>query len=376
MSQRQRLSRQYWEGIYTADFTLDGVYQRCYQLSQTLHTHKWSCLVTHDTRFMAGQFARYAYRVLQAQGVAVKFCSGATPFPAVELALEHHRADTALVVSARNLPFWYNGLVLLTPTIESPQLVAVPGLPPADPAIGFPLPAFEPNDPAQIDLRAPYLEALRNAIDVELIRRTTLTVFVDPMNGTASGYIPAALGEHGQTKAIEINREIDPLFARQPPQPTESGLNRLRKLVRESDSHLGVAISADGRAISAADNTGELLTPYDLALLIADYLHHEYRQRGMVVVPLAEGGEGAALRRWEQSSGLRVEFAADPAARISDLLAHDRNSLLVGITTHGEVTLGRYGVSPDAVLVGLLLIEIVARFGSQLRPLLDKVRRV
>ncbi len=375
MSQRPRLTRQYWEGTTAADFTLDGVYQRCQQIGQVLQAQRWRCLVTHDTRFMAGHFARYAYQVLQAQGVTTAMFSPPAPFPAVELALDQRRADAALLLSARNLPFWYSGMVLMTPPLDQPLLAPPAIATPRDPAIGFPLPPFDTGDPVQLDLRAPYLEALRSAIDVDLIRRATLTVFVDPMNGTTSGYIPAALGDNGQTKAIEINREVDPLFGRQPPQPTEAGLQRLRKLVKESDSHLGVALSADGRALAAADNTGDLVTPHDLALLLADYLHREYRQRGTVVVPpIAEGMDVSALRSWESAAGLKVEFAADPAQRIADLLAGDRNSLLVGVTPNGEVTLGRYGASPDAVLVSLLLIEIAARFGSRLRTLLDQVR--
>lgn len=376
MSQRPRLSRQYWEGIYAVDFTLDGVRLRCHQLGQALLAQQWSCLVAHDTRFMAGQFARYVYRSLEEQRVPVSFCPDPAPFPSIELALGQRRADTALLISARNQPFWYNGMVLVTPPNDHLPLVLDPACAPPDAAtLPFPPPPLDPADRTRLDLRTPYLEALRNAIDIELIRHATLTVFVDPMNGTTSGYLPAAIGDGGQTKAIEINREIDPLFGRQPPQPTEAGLQRLRKLVKESDSHLGVALSADGRALSAADSTGELVSPHDLALLLADYLNREYRQRGLVVMPPPGDADTAALHSWEAATGLRVEFHADPASRIADLLAHDRNSLLVGVTAAGEVTLGRYGASPDAVLVALLLIEIAARFGSKLRVLVEQVKR-
>jgi phosphomannomutase len=217
---------------------------------------------------------------------------------------------------------------------------------------------------------------LRDSVDMDQVRRATLTVFVDPMNGATSGYIPAALGDGGQTKAIEINREIDPLFGRQPPQPAEAGLNRLRKLVRESDSHLGVALSADGRAIGVADNLGEMVSLLDLTLLLAQYLNRQYRQRGSIVAPTPEGQHDAAsgLRSWEDAFGLKVELSADPAARIAELLNQDRNSLLVGSTAAGEITLGRYSASPDAILVGLILLESVARAGVRLRALLDDMK--
>ena len=376
MAQRLRLNRHQWEGIYTADFTLDGVMLRCRWLAEALATHKWSCMIAHDTRFMAGQFARYAYHSLESQGIAVSFCPTPAPFPTVELALEQKRADTALILSAGNRPFWYNGMIVLAPPVEGSLLEGGP-LPPdgVAPPIAFPPPSLDNSERTQIDLRTAYLETLRDSIDVELIRRATLTVFVDPMNGTTSGYIPAALGEGGQTKAIEINRETDPLFGRQAPQPSEAGLNRLRKLVKESESHLGVALSADGRALCVADNTGELVSALDLTLLLANYLSRQYRQRGLIVAPQpAEAGEPAGLRAWEEASGLKVEFAANPTARIAELLAQDRNSLLVGITTSGEITLGRYGATPDAVLAALLLIEIVARSGSKFRPLVDEMK--
>jgi phosphomannomutase len=372
---QRRLIRQHWEGIYAADFTLDGLQRRCRSLAETLRANQWSCLVAHDTRFMAGQFARYAYQSLEAQGVQVSFCPTPAPFPSVELALEARRADVALLISASNRPFWYCGMIALAPPSERPLLNEAPPEQ-HDPQILFPPPAPDANDLAQVDLRTPYLEALRNAADIELIRRATLTVFADPMNGTTSGYIPAAIGEGGQTKAIEINRETDPLFSRQPPQPAEAGLNRLRKLVKESDSHLGVALSADGRAIGVADNNGDIVSPLDLTLLLAHYLSRQYRQRGAIVAPQpADGGEPAGLRAWEDANGLKVELAADPPARIAELLAQDRNALLVGATAMGELTLGRYGASPDATLVALLLIEIAARQGHKLRALVEEAKK-
>jgi len=278
-------------------------------------------------------------------------------------------------VSAGNRPFWYNGMIVLSPR-EVALLDGAPANTAEQPAIPFPPPALEASDRTQVDLRMPYLEMLRDAADIDLVRRTTLTVFVDPMNGATSGYIPAALGEGGQTKAIEINREVDPLFGRQPPQPLETGLNRLRKLVKESDSHLGIALSADGRAIGVADNAGEMVSLLDLTLLLAQYLSRQYRQRGVIVAPIPEGvpDPAASLRLWEDAFGMKVELSSDPAARIAELLNQDRNSLLVGTTTAGEVTLGRYGAAPDATLVALVLIESVARAGVRLRALLDDMK--
>jgi phosphomannomutase len=376
MPPRPRINCYCWEGVFSADFTLDSFRRHTRRLAETLAARKWSCLVAHDTRFMAGQFARYAYHILQRQGVAVSFSPTPAPLPTIELALEQKRADTALIISAGNRPFWYNGMSVLAPLEVSP-FQGEPTAAEQYPAIMFPPELLEASDTTQVDLRSPYLEMLRDTVDLETVRRATLTVFVDPMNGATSGYVPAAFGEGGQTKAIEINREVDPLFGRQPPQPTEVGLHRLRKLVKESDSHLGVALSADGRALGVTDNTGEMVPLLDLTLLLAQYLHRQYRQRGLIIAPLPPEGApdvSTNLRAWEEAFGLKVELVADPTARIAEVLNHDRNGLLVGTSAAGEITLGRYATAPDAILAALVLIEGVARAGTRLRSLLDDMK--
>ena len=367
-----RLLWHYWEGIYTADFTLEAVERRCRRLGAELAARQASCLVSHDTRFLSGQFARFAYRTLEAQGARVCFCPTPATLPAVELALAQRRADCALVVSAANRPHWFNGLMLLAPqgdlsALEPDQGDSGPS------AQGFPPPLLDTSDQTQIDLRGAYIEQLRAALDLDLIRRSSLTVFVDPMNGCAAGYLPAVIGDGSQTKAIEINREPDPLFGRQPPQPSETGLNRLRKLVKESDSHFGAAISADGRALGITDSLGDLVAIQDVALILAHYLARQHRQRGAVVLP-PPADDGAGLRNWEQSTGLRVETVADPAARIAELTAQDRGALLCGATATGEVTLGRYASTPDAILAALLLLELTARSSGKLRAQVEDLR--
>ncbi|MEN9935596.1 MAG: hypothetical protein RLZZ387_2175 [Chloroflexota bacterium] len=371
MGQRPHLSRYRWDGVFGAEFTLAAARARVRALADALLARRWSCLVAYDTRFMASQYALDAYRQLEARGVAASFGPAPAPFPAVELALDQRKADCALIVSAGNRPYWYGGLHVLAPG----------DLPPLDEAHAaaqdeppFPPLPLEPGDRGQLDLRAPYLESLRAAVDLETIRRAPLTVFVDAMNGSASGLVPSAIGEGAQAKAVEINRETDALFGRQTPQPAEVGLNRLRKLVKDSESQLGVALSADGRAIGVTDHIGEIVPPLDLALLLARYLSGEHRQRGLVVAPAGSAEPSGGLRVWEEATGLKVELAPDPAARVAEVAGRDRGALLVGVSAAGEVTMGRYGATPDGTLAALVLTEIVARYSEKLRPLVEKAK--
>lgn len=366
MGQRTQLHYYRWEGVYAADFTVEGVRQRVAALAEIAAVRHWNCLVAFDTRFMAGRLAYDAYQILVDHNVDCMISRGPVPFPVIERTLERS-ADCAVIMTAGNRAFWYGGLVLVTPALDQ-QLLELP-LPERDRSRPFP-PAGDAPEEDRLDLRMLYGESLRGLIDFDAITHTSLTLFVDPMSGTTSGYIPSLLGEQSQAKAIEINREIDPLFGRQIPHPTEHGLGRLRKLVRESDSHMGVGLSADGRLLGVVDNHGELLTPVELALVLASHLVHQQRQRGIVVVP--NGGAANVLRAIEAQPGLRIEERSDPEARIAELFERDRGSLVVGVTAEGGVAIGRGG-GIDALLAALVLLEAIARSGIRMRPLLGSL---
>lgn len=379
MSARYRPYADAWEAVYAADFTLDQVRRRALALAEGLAARSLSCVVGYDTRFMGSLFARDAAATLQSRGVRVSLAAAAAPLPALHHALDQGVADCALYVSACNRPYFYNGLALLAPAAAGLSFGQSHAGDPPDglPDGGFP-PSGDPPVDQGVDLRGPYLDALRGAVDIDLIRRGSLTIFVDAMSGTAAGIIPALIGEGERTRAIEINREPDPLLGRVTPSPAESGLTRLKKLVKESDSHLGIAISADGTALAVVDKNGEQLDPAETALLLAAYLARQSRQRGAVIIPAPAAGTplaGAArLAAWEDATGLKVEVAADPAARLAELFEGDRPPPVLGATADGQLIIGRLGAHPDAALGGLIYAEMVARSGGALRTLIDAQR--
>lgn len=356
-----------WEGVVAADFTLGAVRRRYAALADMLIARGWSCLVAYDTRFLSAQIAADCHRGLLALGARVMLGSAPLPRPAVDLALDRGVADCALIVSAGNRNCWFNGLIVIAPA---------PGLTPLVDGTAPPEDApFPPHVPESsvIDARQMYIDSLRAAVDVDVARRASLTVFVDVMNGAASGVVPAVLGEGAQTRTIEINRESDAWFGRQTPHPKEASLVRLRKLVRESDSHLGVAISADGRSLGVVDNQGDLVPQLDVALLLAHYLNRQHRRRGVVIVPASSDSAAPWVRAWEAQLGLSVQFVDDPAVRVAEVRATDQ--LLFGLTGEGEPAVGYTGGAADATLVALLLVELVARRGEKLRVLREKLRQ-
>ncbi len=373
MSPRYRLLDYTWEAVYAADFTLDHVRRRGAMIAAGLAARGWSCLVAYDTRFMGNLFARALYTDLMARGVEAHLALSPTPLPALYSALERKGADCALVVTARKRPYYYNGLALIAP----PPGITL-GMPDEQPHMAFsPLIDPAPLPPDLLDLRTEYIESLRGVVDLDLIRRVPMTIFVDPMNGTTAGSFTMLLGEGGQTRAIEINREPDPHFAKVTPHPAESGLLRLKKLVRESDSHLGLAISADGTALAVIDKSGEQINLTEIALLLSTYLGRQYRHKGLILLPPPTSDSpfnAARLAAWEDANGIKLELTMDTNTRVAELMAQDRPGLLLGLNPDAEICIGRFAAYPDALLAGLLVAEMVARSGGSLRTLLDAQR--
>lgn len=360
-----------WEAIFAVDFTLDQARRRVAHLARSLAAQNRNCLVAYDTRFMSQAIARALAADLAGEGGRVIFATAPTPLPAVRYALDTGRADCALVVSARNRPAHYNGLLLYRGPAFDIALTLDPDEAAPQP-LAFPVVGELPAD-QQFDLRPPYLDAVRARIDLDVIRRVSMTIFVDAMGGTTGNAVTTLLGDGGQTRAIEINRDADPLFGRVTPLPREAGLNRLKKLVRESDSHLGLAFSADGTALAVVDKNGEQLEPAEVALLLAAYLARQYRQRGAVVIP-AGALPDARFTAWEDAVGLKVEATSEPAERVAALLSNERRGLLVGCSPDGELIAGVDAASPDALLAGMYIAELVARNGGNLRTLIDTQR--
>ncbi len=381
MSTCLQLINTFWEGVFAVDFTLDQIERRCIYLGETLLERGQNCLVAYDARFMSNLFARNICHILQQQGVQVYLASMPAPLPAIQHALSQQEVDCALVVSARNKPYWYNGLVLLNPSLSddlNPPSHWSPRQASASLLFIDPVAQAEKTDAIPtIELRTPYLEHIRKHIDVAIIQRSTMTIFVDPMHGTLAGYLPSVIGEESQTMAISINREPDPLFDRLTPLPAVSNLTRLRKLVRESDSHVGLAFSADGTALGIVDKNGTQLDRTDITLLLADYLVRQYRQKGLVIAPPPLGEDTismAGIETWKKSLGIDVEITSHASERIAEMLQQKREDLLVGCTPEGELVIGHYILYPDALLAGLLVVEMIARSGRTLQFLLEQLR--
>ncbi len=186
-----------------------------------------------DTHAVSGPAERTALEVLAGNGAAVimQAGDGFTPTPVISRAILAHnaagpaaRADGIVVTPSHNPPadggFKYNP----------------PDGGPADTGItrwiqdranallrtgnrGVRRLTLERARGAEtttaIDLVAPYVEALAQAIDLEAIRRSGLHIGVDPLGGASLAYWPRIAERYGLDLTV-VNQALDPRFAFMP----------------------------------------------------------------------------------------------------------------------------------------------------------------
>jgi alpha-D-glucose phosphate-specific phosphoglucomutase len=376
-----------WRGIIAEDFTFTGVRAVSQAISEYVKGQDSGAgppgvVVGYDTRFLSEVFASQVARVLAAQGVRAFLCVRDTPTPAIAYEILRRQAAGGIILTASHNPPEYNGikfsaawggpaLPAATKQIEA-RANAILGaggtVGPAELSLGE---AEGRGLIERIDPRPAYLERLRSLVDLETIREARLKVIVDPLYGSAQGYLDTMLRDAG-CDVTPLHNWRDPNFGGASPEPSADHLKELAFHVVEGSAHLGLATDGDADRFGLVDADGSFLEPnYYLALL----LYHLVKTRGWtggVARSVATSHLVDAVARH-----LRVPIYETPVGfkYIGELIAKDKVVLggeeSAGLSVKGHVP------EKDGILACLLAAELVASRGrSRLKVLLQELYRL
>ncbi|MBI5166385.1 MAG: phosphoglucomutase/phosphomannomutase family protein [candidate division NC10 bacterium] len=368
-----------WRGIIAEDFTFTNVRIVAQAIAEYLVmeglTEK-GVVIGYDTRFLSEAFAAEAAKVLAANGVHVFFCSQPTPTPAISHEILRRGAGGAINFTASHNPPEYNG-IKFSSEWGGPALPGVTGRVEAranqllrDPRVPLiPLGLAEARGLLErIDPRPPYLEKLRQIVNYPVLRESQLKVVLDPLYGTARGYLDAACSEAGcHVKTLHSIR--DPYFGGRPPEPTEENLGELCFEVVETGSHLGLATDGDADRFGVVDADGTLITPNQLLALLLKHLVKSRGWKGAVARSVATSHLIDAVAR---KYGIEVYETAVGFKYIGDLISQDR--IIIGGEESAGLSIKGHVPEKDGILACLLAAEMVAASGrSRLKALLGEL---
>src|SRR6266542_3781305 len=238
---------------------------------------------------------------------------GLVPTPTVQLAVEHHRAAGAIVLTASHNPIEWNALKFVGP--DGIFLDGAAGTRVRDLAAGgeHSLPRANYNALGGVEADADAISrhlaavlALRG-LDVRAIRRRRFRVALDCVRGAGGAVMPELLQRLG-CRVAAINTETVGLFPR-PPEPVPENLKALGALVRRSKADVGIAVDPDVDRLAIVDERGRPIgEDYTLAFAVRAVL----------------GGQ--AVRR---SGGRRNSLTARPPVRPTAVVCNLSTSLVV-----------------------------------------------
>jgi phosphomannomutase len=208
-----------------------------------------------------------------------------------------------------------------------------------------------------------YREHIKRLVDFEVIGRARLRVAVDAMHGSGRGYLRDLLSEAG-AEVVEIRGELNPGFGGIHPEPIARYLKPLMEMPA-GGFHLGLATDGDADRIGAVGPTGRFIDPHCIMTLALRYLVEERGQAGSVVKTVSTT---QMLNRLAGRYGLALHETPVGFNYIGDLM--QANDVLIGGEESGGISIKGHIPEGDGVLMGLLMAEMVARYGRSPEELL------
>ena len=347
-----------WRAIIGEEFTDDNVvrvvdaaariFKEAAEEAGRSVEHPGRLYVGHDCRLHAHQYAQLVSAVAAAHGFDVKLTKDYCPTPALCWNVAHDdEAVGGIMVTSSHNPAEYLGIKLrmadggASPKEFTDRVEAI-----------LPDKATDARGPyEEVDLMTPYLDALRDLVDVEAIRAAGLKVVVDPLYGAGRKYLADLLREMG-VEVCEIDNEEDPTFDGLHPEPIPPWVDR--GLAKVKELHYDALFINDGDAdrIGGGDENGNFVNPHRIITLMVE----DRGEGGRVVSTITAS---AMLARMCKKLGL--ELTSTPVGFKWIYGEMTKGGVLLGGEESGGIGLPDHVKERDGLLMALLLTEMMAQ---------------
>jgi phosphomannomutase len=208
-----------------------------------------------------------------------------------------------------------------------------------------------------------YEAQLHKLIDFKIIKANPQRVIVDSMFGSGRGLIARLLREAG-CDVIEIRGEMNPGFGGVHPEPIMPYLQDLVDAVKAHPGYFGVATDGDADRVGAMDEDGVFVDPHKIMALA---LRHLVEGRGLKGKVVRTVSTTRMIDRLAAQYGLELEETPVGFNHIADHMMN--GEVLIGGEESGGISFQGHIPEGDGVLMGLLVVEMVAKSGGTLKQL-------
>ena len=362
-----------WRAIVADEFTVANIRRAVAGIAAYVKTQPepHCVLVGRDPRFLGETFVAEAASVLAAAGVTPIVIPHAAPTPAIAYAVREMKTSGAINFTASHNPPEYNGIKFSThdgaPALPevTKQIEAAIAAKPADvlipksdpPAAGFPT----------ADVKPAFLKRLAELVDLKTIAKSGIKVVYDPFWGAGRGYSCHILREAGvPVETVHDYRDV--LFGGHAPEPDDHLLGDCKAKMKEFGAKIGIATDGDADRFGIVDEDGTFIQPNYIIALLFDYLVETRGWRNGVAKSVATTNLINALAEHH-----KVQLYETPVGfkYIGELIIADK--IAIGGDESAGLTIRGHVPEKDGVIAGLLIAEMVAARGKNLRTQLQEL---
>ena len=376
-----------WRAVISDSFTFHNLRMVSQAIADAIAAGNWnegnqgkyqptsrSMVVGFDTRFLSDRYAIDVARVLAANGFTAYLSQSPVPTPAISYAVRHLGAMAGVMITASHNAPRYNGVKLKasyggSALPEQARRVEIYLNDNEERARGPNLIEYETaKDMGLIKRFNPipaYYDHLRTLIDFNTIGEKRMHVVVDSMYGSGKGVIKGIL-QGTACEVLEIRGELNPGFGGVHPEPISRYLGALAGAISTGLGTFGVATDGDADRIGAMDERGNFVDPHKIMALA---LRHLVEKRGMIGSVVRTVSTTRMLDRLAARYGVPIYETPVGFNHIADYMLKD--DVLIGGEESGGISFKGHIPEGDGVLLGLLMIEIVAKSGATLHDLVE-----
>ena len=212
-----------------------------------------------------------------------------------------------------------------------------------------------------------YNDHLRKLINFDVIANNPPHFVIDSMFGSGRGVIRGILQGTG-CEVREIRGEMNPGFGGVHPEPIMRYLGALSGAIGSGIGGFGLATDGDADRIGAMDEAGTFVDPHKIMALALRYLVEKRGMSGSVVRTVSTT---RMIDRLAKKYGLTLHETPVGFNHIADYML--KEDVLIGGEESGGISFKGNIPEGDGVLMGLLVVEMVAAYGTNLRDLVNNL---
>ncbi len=339
------------------------------------HYSERPVLVGYDTRFLSSEFATTISDSLSRMSIQVFLSKTPIPTPALSWSITDMTAGAGIMVTASHNPAQYNGIKIKTSDgmsadepITDQILNAVERLKDA-PDGHFRSPSARV---IRKDFMPSYIQQIARQVDLELIKKSELSVVVDGMHGAGSGIFSEIFSD-SRVSVHEIRRELNPSFPNmRAPEPIAINLSSVMEYVGADDKiQCGFAFDGDADRFGLVDEAGQFISSLDTFSLLTDGAYRVRGDEGPVVRSLTMS---TLVDRIAEAYGQRV-FETKVGFKYLAPIMQEKDALIAGEESGGTAFRGHV-CERDGPLSALRIMELMAATNKSPGELLRSLHEV